>query len=229
MCKGWRTVPDRWNLAPHVPSTLGRRTATPGGMIDIAVLASGTGTNLAALLESPEVRDHIRVVVSDRAGVGALDLAGRAGIPARIVPFGGFPDRRSFSLAVADAIEEAGAKGVVLAGFMRILAPEFVERFPGRILNIHPSLLPLFPGARAVEAALEAGVDVTGVTVHFVDEEVDHGPIVRQVDVPVLPGDDPETLHRRIKTVEHRIYPEVVAAFVSGRLRLEGDRVVMEA
>lgn len=222
---GWRTVPSDGNLAGPALSTLAP-TATPGGMIDIAVLASGTGTNLAALLDLPEVREHICLVVSDRADAGALDLARRAGIPARVVQFGDFPDRRSFSLAVADAVEQAGAKGVVLAGFMRILSPEFCDRFPGRILNIHPSLLPRFPGARAVEAALEAGVEVTGVTVHFVDEQVDHGPVIRQEEVPVFPDDDADTLHQRIKTVEHRIYPEVVAQFVSGRLRLDGDRVV---
>ncbi|MFO7299926.1 MAG: phosphoribosylglycinamide formyltransferase [Actinomycetes bacterium] len=195
-------------------------------MIDIAVLASGTGTNLAALLARPEVRDRIRLVLSDRPGAGALDLARGAGVDAKVIRFSDHPDRSSFSIALADAIEEAGAKGVVLAGFMRILSPAFVARFPGRILNIHPSLLPAFPGARAVESALEAGVAVTGVTVHFVDEEVDHGPIVVQEEVPVLSGDDPSTLHARIKEVEHRVYPEIVSAFVSGRLRLEGERVI---
>lgn len=195
-------------------------------MIDIAVLASGSGTNLQALLDAPEVRGRIVLVVSDRADAGALDRAGVAGIRTAVIPFSAFPDRRSFSIAVADAVEGAGAKGVVLAGFMRVLSAEFIDRFPGRILNVHPSLLPLFPGARAVEAALDAGVSVTGVTVHFVDEKVDHGPTLRQVEVPVLPGDDAETLHARIKDVEHRIYPEVVARFVAGRVALIGDRVV---
>jgi phosphoribosylglycinamide formyltransferase 1 len=197
-------------------------------MIDIAVLASGSGTNLQALIDTPEVRRRIVLVLSDRAGVRSLERARAAGIPTAVVPFVDFPDRGAFSSAVADAAEASGAKGVVLAGFMRILAPEFVERFPGRILNIHPSLLPRFPGARAVEAALDAGVGTTGVTIHFVDEEVDHGPVIRQEEVAVRPGDDVETLHARIQEVEHRIYPEVVAAFVDGRLRLEGDMVVME-
>lgn len=194
-------------------------------MIDIAVLASGSGTNLAALLEVPEVRERVMIVISDRADAGALVRAREAGINARVVSYRSFPDRRTFSIAVADAVEDSGAKGVVLAGFMRILSPEFIDRFPGRVLNVHPSLLPLFPGARAVEAALEAGVDVTGVTVHFVDEQVDHGPVIEQVEVPVLPGDDAGTLHERIKAVEHRIYPEIVSRFVTGRLWQDGDRV----
>jgi phosphoribosylglycinamide formyltransferase 1 len=197
-------------------------------MIDIAVLASGSGTNLQALIDTPEVRSRIVLVLTDRDGVRALDRARAAEIPTAVVPFAEFSDRADFSRAVADTVEASGAKGVVLAGFMRILSPEFVERFPGRILNIHPSLLPRFPGARAVEAALEAGVETTGVTVHFVDEEVDHGPVIRQEEVSVLPGDDAGTLHARIQEVEHRLYPEVVAAFVGGDLRLEGERVVTE-
>jgi phosphoribosylglycinamide formyltransferase-1 len=112
---------------------------------------------------------------------------------------------------------------VVLAGFMRILDPGFISRFPGRVLNIHPSLLPAFPGAHAVEHALQRGVKVTGVTVHFVDDEVDNGPIVAQVPVRVRPGDDVETLHGRIRIEEHRLYPEIVKAFVEGRLEL-GER-----
>lgn len=195
-------------------------------MIDIAVLASGSGTNLQALLDAPEVRDRVRLVVSDRSDAGALVRARAVDIPARVVPFASFPDRRAFSIAVADAVEESGAKGVVLAGFMRVLSAEFVDRFGGRILNVHPSLLPRFPGARAVEAALEAGVDITGVTVHFVDEKVDHGPTVSQIEVPVLAGDNVESLHARIKEVEHRIYPEVVGRFVAGRLSVDDDRVI---
>ncbi len=195
-------------------------------MIDIAVLASGSGTNLQALLDAPEVRKHVVLVISDKPDAGALDRAAKAGLPTRVIQFQDYEDRRAFSLAIADAVEDSGAKGVALAGFMRVLSAECIDRFPGRILNVHPSLLPLFPGARAVEAALEAGVPMTGVTVHFVDEKVDHGPAIRQVEVPVLPGDDPETLHARIKDVEHRIYPEVVARFVSGRISLDGDRLV---
>ncbi len=164
-------------------------------------------------------------VVSDRPDSLALERARDADIPTGVVRWQDHPDRDSFSAALAATVEDAGAKGVVLAGFMRILAPSFVERFPGRILNVHPSLLPAFPGARAVENALEYGVKTTGVTVHFVDEEIDHGPIVSQVAVPVRDDDTVATLHERIQAEEHLLYPQVVEAFVSGRLAVEGRRV----
>ncbi len=193
--------------------------------IDIAVLASGSGTNLQALIDDPVVRPHIALVVSDNAQARSLHRAGAAGIPSVVLSWGEFGGRDPFCVALADAVEESGAKGVVLAGFMRILTPAFLDRFPDRVLNIHPSLLPAFPGAHAVQSALEHGVRTTGVTVHFVDEQVDHGPIVEQVAVHVEPGDDVETLHARIQVEEHRIYPRVVEAFVSGRLNIEGRQV----
>lgn len=192
------------------------------------MLASGSGTNLQALIEAPRVRPRITIVVSDRERAGALDRAVVAGIDTAVVPFGDFADREAFSVAVADAVERSGAKGVILAGFMRVLSPSFIERFPGRILNIHPSLLPAFPGTRAVESALISGAASTGVTVHFVDEKVDHGPIVVQHEVPIEPGDDVDTLHRRIQQVEHVVYPEIVGCFVAGDLYLEEGNVVWE-
>lgn len=191
------------------------------------MLASGSGSNLQALLDTPEVRPHIVLVVSDRPDARALERANAHGVPTRTVPWSDHDDRDAFSAAVADVIEASGAKGVVLAGFMRVLGPSFVSRFPNRILNIHPSLLPAFPGAHAVEAALEHGVTVSGVTVHIVDEGVDTGPIVAQVPVPVEPDDTVETLHARIQMEEHRIYPEVVAAFVQGRLEVVDRKVVL--
>lgn len=194
--------------------------------MDIAVLASGSGTNLQALIDDPAILAHIKVVVSDKEAALALERARRSDIETSVVRWEDHEDRDGFSAAVADAIEAEGAKGVVLAGFMRILSPTFIERFPDRILNIHPSLLPAFPGARAVEAALERGVKVTGVTVHFVDEQVDHGPIVEQRVVAVEPGDTAETLHARIQQVEHEMYPAVVSDFINGHLTVEGDRVV---
>lgn len=200
--------------------------STSGGIIDIAVLASGSGTNLQALIDSNPIRARIRMVITDREMVGALERAAAAGIPSRVVRFEDFPDREAFSLAVANAVEESGAKGVVLAGFMRILSPVFVDRFPDRILNIHPSLLPAFPGAHAVREALSHRVEKTGVTVHFVDEEVDHGPIVAQREVAVEPGDTVDSLHERIKAVEHILYPEVVAKFVAGRVYVDSGTVV---
>ncbi len=194
--------------------------------IDIAVLASGSGTNLQALIDTPEIRPHIRLVVSDNEGAHALERAASSGISTAVVRWGDHSTRSEFSSAVADVVEQAGAKAVVLAGFMRILAPTFIDRFPSRILNIHPSLLPAFPGARAVSAALEHGVALTGVTVHFVDEEVDGGPIIAQRPVPVVQGDTVESLHERIQAVEHDLYPEIVRAFIRGDLVVEGGKVV---
>ncbi len=194
-------------------------------MIDIAVLASGSGTNLQVLIDTPEVRDHIVLVVSDNADATALSRAQTAGIGTAVVRWEDHDDRERFSGAVADEIEQAGAKGVVLAGFMRVLSPAFIDRFPDRILNIHPSLLPAFPGAHAVSGALEHGVKVTGVTVHFVDEKVDHGPVIAQRTVPVMDDDTEETLHARIQVEEHHLYPEVVRAFLAGNLAIDGRKV----
>lgn len=208
--------------------TLPLRPRPGGQLIDIAVLASGSGTNLQALIDHPEVRRRIAVVVSDQPGARALQRAKEAGIATVVVTWDDHPDRNAFSTALADVVESHGAKGVVLAGFMRILAPSFVDRFPRRVLNIHPSLLPAFPGAHAVEAALEHGVKVTGVTIHMVDEKVDNGPIVVQVPVEVRSDDTVETLHQRIQVEEHRAYPEVVTALVEGRLLVRGRRVVIE-
>lgn len=206
--------------------TLPPRSPPGGPPIDIAVLASGSGTNLQALIDAAGVRPHICAVISDHPGAHALERAREAGIATAVVRWEDFEDRDAFSVAVADAIEEVGAKGVVFAGFMRVLAPSFVERFPNRILNVHPSILPAFPGARAVEHAVEHGVKLTGVTVHFVDERVDNGPIIAQVPVDVFPDDTVDSLHARIKTEEHRLYPEVVEAFVNGRLSVSGRKVI---
>lgn len=149
------------------------------------------------------------------------------GVSVATVRWADHDGRDAFSDALARVVEASGAKGVVLAGFMRILGPSFIHRFQNRILNVHPSLLPAFPGAHAVENALDHGVQVTGVTVHLVDEEVDHGPIVAQVAVRVMPEDTVDTLHARIQVEEHRIYPEVVAAFVEGRLDVDERKVVV--
>lgn len=176
-------------------------------------------------MDSPAVSPHIAIVISDRSVAGALERASDHGIPTSVVAWDEHPDREAFSQAVADVVEDSGAKGVVLAGFMRILSSSFIERFPNRILNIHPSLLPSFPGAHAVANALEHGVAITGVTVHFVDEKVDNGPIVAQVPVTVELGDTVESLHARIQVEEHKVYPRVVEAFVQGRLSVEARRV----
>ncbi len=195
--------------------------------INIAVLVSGSGSNLQALIDASSDSSfpaRIVGVISDRPKVRALERAERAGIPTALVTWAG--DREEFTDRVCSAAESFAAEAMILAGFMRILGPGAVRRFPGRILNIHPSLLPAFPGAHAVEQALEHGVKVTGVTVHFVDEEVDHGPIVAQDPVLVDAADDERTLHARIQLVEHRLFPEVLAAFAEGRLSIDGRKVV---
>jgi phosphoribosylglycinamide formyltransferase 1 len=191
----------------------------------MAVLASGAGSNLRALLDHPEVGPAVALVLSDRPGAGAIDHARAAGVTAVVVEPKGFPSRGAFDLAIVERLRREGIEAVVLAGFMRILGPAVLRAFPDRILNVHPSLLPAFPGAQAVAEALAWGVKVTGSTVHVVDEEVDHGPIVVQEAVPILEGDDEASLHARIKAVEHRIYPEAAALLVAGRLSVEGRHV----
>lgn len=196
----------------------------------IAVLVSGSGSNLQAIIDAaagdPDFRARIVVVISDREGAGGLRRAEAAGIPTEVVPWPGGASRHVFSEAVAVAAEKAGASALVLAGFMRILTSEAVDRFP--ILNIHPALLPSFPGAHGVRDALAYGAKVTGVTVHFVDEQVDHGPIIAQRCVPVLSDDTEESLHARIQIQEHDLYPQVVKALAHGRLRVEGRSVFWE-
>lgn len=199
------------------------------GAIDIAVLVSGSGSNLQALVDAanqdPSFGARIVLVVSDRPGVKALERAAAAGIPTRVVDWSDYGDRNAFTRTVCETVEAAGAEAIVLAGFMRILSPAAIERFPLRIVNVHPALLPAFPGAHAVRQALEYGVKVSGVTVHFVDEHVDHGPIIAQRAVPVYADDDEETLHARIQAVEHELYPQAVSAFARGKLSVSG-RVV---
>lgn len=194
-------------------------------IINIAVLASGSGSNLQALIDAPDVEPEITLVVSDRAGARALERAERAGIPSVVVPWSEFDSRADFSKAIVVELEKADVEAVVLAGFMRVLSGELIAIYPNRVLNIHPSLLPAFPGAHAVDQALQHGVKVTGVTVHFVDEEVDHGPIIAQRAVPVLPDDDQASLHARIQVEEHDLYPRVVAALARGELHAEGRKV----
>jgi phosphoribosylglycinamide formyltransferase 1 len=191
-------------------------------------MASGRGSNLAALLAafppagaapgatatSARQDAAVALVISDRRDAGALEKARAAGVRALHLPFGG--DRDAFEAAAHDALVRARIDVVALAGFMRILSPAFVGRWHGRMLNVHPSLLPAFPGLHAVRQALEAGVGRSGCTVHFVDAGVDTGPVVVRRSVPVLPGDDEATLQARIQAAEHRAYPEAIRAVVRG-------------
>lgn len=180
----------------------------------IGVLVSGSGTNLQALLDADL---PIVGVASNRPDVRALDRAGAAGVPTGVFELESFPDREAHDAAMADWLEERGAELVVCAGYMQLLTPGFLERFP--CMNVHPSLLPAFPGTHAVEEALAAGVAETGVTVHFLDEGVDTGPVIAQERVQVEPGDTPETLHRRLQETEHRLLPTVVRRYLAGALR----------
>jgi len=193
--------------------------------LPIAVLVSGSGTNLQAILDAaagPGYAAQVAVVISDRPGVAALQRAQAAGVPTQVVAWDDYGDRTKFTAACCDAADAFGAAALVLAGFMRILGPDAVARYPDRILNTHPALLPAFPGAHAIPQALAHGVTLSGVTIHFVDEEVDHGPIILQEAVEVFPGDDENDLRRRIQEVEHRVYPQVIDAFAAGHLMVSG-------
>jgi phosphoribosylglycinamide formyltransferase-1 len=195
----------------------------------LGVLASGRGSNLQAILDAIEAGHcpaRVAVVVSDRKDAPALERARRAGAKAVHLDPRAYPDRVAFDDAVAEVLHQHGAELVCLAGYMRVLSAEFVRRFPGRILNVHPALLPAFPGLHAQRRALEHGVKIAGATVHFVDEGVDTGPIVLQAAVPVLDDDTDDTLASRILVEEHRLYPEAIRLYAEGRLRLAGRRVL---
>jgi phosphoribosylglycinamide formyltransferase-1 len=191
----------------------------------MAVLASGSGTNLQALLDHPRVGPSIVLVVSDKATARALDRARARDVRAVALLPGHYPSREAFDRALISLLEEEAIEFVLLAGYMRILGPAVIVAFPDRILNVHPSLLPAFPGAHPVRDALAWGMKVTGATVHLVDEEVDHGAIVVQEAVPILPGDDEAALHARIQQVEHRLFPLAAELLGEGRLKVEGRRV----
>jgi phosphoribosylglycinamide formyltransferase-1 len=194
----------------------------------VAVLASGTGSNLQALLDDPKVGPAVRLVVTDRSEAKALDRARSAGVEALHHDPGAFLTREAHDEALAFLLRGRGIEVVCLAGYMRILSPAVVRAFWGRMLNVHPSLLPAFPGAHAVRDALAWGAKLTGCTVHLVDEEVDHGPIVAQEAVPILEDDDEASLHARIQEAEHRLYPVAARLVLEGRVRLQGRRAVIE-
>jgi phosphoribosylglycinamide formyltransferase 1 len=195
----------------------------------LAVLVSGSGTNLSALLDAigadPGFGGEVVVVGSDRPSAGGLDRARDAGLPTVCEVPGEHPDRRAWEDALIAALEAHRPDTVVLAGFMRVVSGTFLGRWPGRVINTHPSLLPAFRGAHAVRDALEYGVKITGSTVHLVDEEVDHGPIVAQRAVEIVEGDTEETLHERIKNVEHELLPACVRLLCHGRLEVVGRHV----
>ncbi|HYN08709.1 MAG TPA: phosphoribosylglycinamide formyltransferase [Vicinamibacterales bacterium] len=197
--------------------------------VPLAVLISGRGSNLQAIIQAirgGRLRARIAVVISNRADAPGLSLAQAADIETRVMPHGDYPSRDAFDAALADAIKSREAKIVCLAGFMRRLGPAFCAAFPNAILNVHPALLPAFPGAHAQRQAFDHGVTVSGVTVHFVTPDLDAGPIVMQAAVPVLDGDTAESLADRILTVEHEIYPRAIQRVLDGGWKVDGRRVM---
>ena len=194
----------------------------------VTVLTSGRGSNLAALLAAERdgrLGGTIAAVISNRPAIPALAIAAAHGVPGIVVPHQAYPERDAFDAALAAAIDASEPDLVVLAGFMRILGPALVGRYEGRMLNIHPSLLPAYPGLHTHRRALADGVRIHGCTVHFVTAALDHGPIVAQGAVPVLDGDDEAALAARVLAVEHRLLPAAVRAFCAGRLVIAGGRV----
>jgi phosphoribosylglycinamide formyltransferase-1 len=192
-----------------------------------AVLISGRGSNLEALLRACAEQDfpaEIALVISNRADAGGLEHAKSAGIASTVVPHRDYPSRETFEAALTKTLEAAGIELICLAGFMRLLTAGFVDHWRDRMINIHPSLLPAFPGLDTHARALAEGVRFVGCTVHFVRTEMDHGPIIVQAAVPVLPGDDEHTLAARVLTAEHRAYPLALRLVGEGRVTVVGER-----
>lgn len=198
-----------------------REDASVADAFKLVVLASGTGTNLQAILERLHGRDGIELVGvgSDKPGARALERARAAGVATAVFPRDDYADRDARDAAMAEWIESLGADLIALAGYMQLLSGEFVARFRGRVVNVHPALLPSFPGLDAIGRALEAGVDVTGVSVHFVDEGVDTGPVIVQREVPVPASRDRAVLEEAIHAVEHELYPKAIRMIATGRVK----------
>jgi len=194
----------------------------------VGVLLSGSGTNLQALIDAVgagRLDARIAVVISNEPAAQGLVRAARHGIPSVTISHRDFPTRQEFDAKVVEVLRAHDVELVALAGFMRLVTPVLLAAFPARVLNIHPALLPAFPGLHAERQALASGARITGVTVHVVDEHTDHGPIILQVAVPILPDDDEERLHARIQLQEHRAYPRAIQLFAEGRVRIDGRRV----
>ncbi len=201
-------------------------------MKNIVILISGRGSNMEAIVRAQQAEAwpaRIAAVISNKPDAKGLEFAQANGIPTAVVPNKEFPTREAFDAALQATIDRFEPDLVVLAGFMRILTAPFVEHYAGRMLNIHPSLLPLFPGLHTHRQALDAGVEEHGATVHFVTAELDHGPAVIQARIPVLPGDTEDSLAERLLAEEHVIYPQAVRLFIEDRLSIEGGEVRIAA
>ncbi len=198
----------------------------------IAVLISGRGSNLQALIDAcadPDYPGEIAMVISNRPKAAGLERAGKAGIHREIINHKNFETREDFDAALHDVLKAAKVDFVCLAGFMRVLTAKFVSDWRGRLINIHPSLLPSFDGLHVHERMIDAGVKIAGCTVHFVSAEVDSGPVIGQAAVPVLPGDDADTLAARILIEEHRLYPACLRLLIDGKARLTGATVTYDS
>ncbi len=203
-----------------------------GKAVALGVLVSGNGTNLQAIIdriESGALPASVACVISNKADAFALERARKHGIPAIHLNHKEYANREAYDSALVAALREHGVELVILAGFMRILTPTIIDAFSNRIMNIHPALLPAFPGLDAQKQAIEYGVKVSGCTVHFVDAGCDTGPIIIQSVVPVLEGDTEESLSQRIHKEEHLIYPDAIQLFAEGRLTVEGRRVIVKS
>lgn len=198
--------------------------------LPIVVLVSGSGSNLQSIIDAAanDLPVDIRAVISNKASAYGLERARQADIPARVLEHTDFEDRPSYDRALMALIDEFQPALVILAGFMRILTPEFVVHFQGRLLNIHPSLLPKYRGLHTHQRALEAGDKLHGASVHLVTEELDGGPVILQVNVPILPDDDEASLAARVLTQEHIIYPTVIRWFAEGRLRIVSGEIMLD-
>ncbi|WP_428603459.1 phosphoribosylglycinamide formyltransferase [Sedimenticola sp.] len=198
--------------------------------LPIVVLISGSGSNLQAIIDgaAADLPVEIRAVISNRADAFGLERAQRAAIPTRILDHTNYPDRETYDRALVELIDSFQPGLVILAGFMRILTPALVNHFQGKLLNIHPSLLPKYRGLHTHQRALEAGDPVHGASVHLVTEELDGGPVILQVRVPIEPGDDESTLAARVLTQEHQIYPRVIRWFAEGRLRVTAGSIELD-
>ena len=198
--------------------------------LPLAVLISGGGSNLQAIIDSAEqgLPVDIRAVISSRGGAFGLERAEKAGIETRVLDHTPFADRETYDRALIKLIDGFAPVLVILAGFMRILSPVFVHHYRGYLLNIHPSLLPKYPGLHTHQRVLEAGDSLHGATVHFVTEELDGGPLIIQARVPVKPDDEEETLAARVLTQEHIIYPRAIRWFAEGRISMDGNRILMD-
>jgi len=196
-------------------------------MKNIVILISGRGSNMEAIVRNAIPDARIAAVIANRPDAGGLNYARERGIAAEVVDHKAFPSREAFDAALAETIDRHAPDLVVLAGFMRVLTPGFVEHYAGRLINIHPSLLPAFPGLHTHQRALETGVKLAGATVHYVTADLDCGPIIIQAAVPVLDDDTEASLSARVLVQEHRIYPQAVRWIVEGRVRLEGGRALV--